>query len=123
MISGLFKDSDLGLISAQTWVEQIHYFTDCPSTNDFALEQLSLQDQQVINLIVTEEQHAGRGRGENTWSASAGALLFSLYLPLSKYPLAQEKWPLLSLACGVASAEAFKSIVKDPGQVMIKWPI
>jgi len=118
----LFKESDLGLISTQTWVEQIHYFTDCPSTNDFALEQLSLQDQQLINLILSEEQHAGRGRGENTWSAGSGALLFSLYLPLSKYPLPKEKWPLLSLACGVASAEAFKSIVKDPAQVMIKWP-
>lgn len=70
-------------------------------------------------LLVAEAQTAGRGRLGRSWQAQAGAsLTFSLSLPL-----APPQWSGLSLAVGVALAEAL-----DPGgaaqplRIGLKWP-
>ena len=70
-------------------------------------------------LLVAEAQTAGRGRLGRTWHASPGAsLTFSLSLPL-----APPQWSGLSLAVGVALADAL-----DPGRpaqpprIGLKWP-
>lgn len=63
-------------------------------------------------LLVAERQTAGRGRRGRGWVSSAGdSLTFSLGLPL-----APADWSGLSLAVGVAVAEAL-----DPG-IGLKWP-
>ncbi len=63
-------------------------------------------------LLVAERQTAGRGRLGRAWHSGAGdALTFSLGLPL-----APADWSGLSLAVGVAVAEAL-----DPG-IRLKWP-
>ncbi|MEW6704716.1 MAG: biotin--[acetyl-CoA-carboxylase] ligase [Pseudomonadota bacterium] len=66
-------------------------------------------------LLVAEHQSRGRGRMGRLWQSSAGAsLTFSLGLPL-----APNDWSGLSLAVGVALAEAL-----DPagGRIGLKWP-
>ena len=66
-------------------------------------------------LLVAEHQSRGRGRLGRLWQSSAGAsLTFSLGLPLQP-----PDWSGLSLAVGVALAEAL-----DPANVHIglKWP-
>lgn len=68
-------------------------------------------------LLVAEEQTRGRGRLGRDWVSSAGAsLTFSLSLPL-----APVRWEGLSLAVGLALAEAL-----DPGpgepRLALKWP-
>jgi len=63
-------------------------------------------------LLVAAEQNAGRGRQGRQWHSQAGAALtFSLGLPLQP-----AEWSGLSLAVGVALAEALHP------QVQIKWP-
>ena len=70
-------------------------------------------------LLVAEHQTLGRGRLGRAWQASAGAsLTFSLGLPL-----APRDWSGLSLAVGVALADAVEP--PEPGrapQLLLKWP-
>ncbi len=70
-------------------------------------------------LLVAEHQTLGRGRQGRTWQASAGAsLTFSLALPL-----APRDWSGLSLAVGVALANALEPA--EPGhdpRLLLKWP-
>jgi BirA family biotin operon repressor/biotin-[acetyl-CoA-carboxylase] ligase len=71
-------------------------------------------------LLVAETQTHGRGRQGKTWHAEAGAsLTFSLSLPL-----APADWSGLSLAVGLAVAEALDPL-DTPGQrprLWLKWP-
>ena len=68
-------------------------------------------------LLVAEHQTAGRGRQGRAWQSSLGAsLTFSLALPL-----VTADWSGLSLAVGVALAEA----LEGPGgnaRIGLKWP-
>lgn len=70
-------------------------------------------------LLVAEQQTRGRGRQGKVWQSSVGAsLTFSLALPL-----APADWSGLSLAVGLALAEALDAT--QPGQATrlgIKWP-
>jgi len=70
-------------------------------------------------LLVAEQQTHGRGRQGKAWFASAGAsLTFSLSLPL-----APADWSGLSLAVGVALADAFDPPQHaQPPRIALKWP-
>ncbi|URI10469.1 biotin--[acetyl-CoA-carboxylase] ligase [Aquincola tertiaricarbonis] len=70
-------------------------------------------------LLVAEQQTRGRGRHGRHWQSSAGAsLTFSLSLPL-----APRDWSGLSLAVGVALAEALDGPAAAPGpRLGLKWP-
>lgn len=82
-----------------------------PSTNTELMQRARAGRTEPV-LLVAEQQTAGRGRLGRSWASHAGdSLTFSLGLPL-----APADWSGLSLAVGVAVAEAL-----DPG-VSIKWP-
>ncbi len=73
-------------------------------------------------LLVAEQQTRGRGRQGRGWVSSAGAsLTFSLALPL-----APAEWTGLSLAVGLALAEALDppdpADPARPPRVHLKWP-
>lgn len=71
-------------------------------------------------LLVAEQQTAGRGRQGKAWQSSVGAsLTFSLALPL-----APRDWSGLSLAVGLALAEALDPPESDAAapRLGIKWP-
>jgi len=70
-------------------------------------------------LLVAEHQMAGRGRLGRSWRSSHGAsLTFSLALPL-----APRDWSGLSLAVGVALAQALQPGASDaPWRLGLKWP-
>lgn len=73
-----------------------------PSTQDIA------RDLPIGSIVLADHQSAGRGRQEHRWEAPEGtALLVSFVLPPN---------PLLSLAAGVAAAEACGP------RVRLKWP-
>ena len=71
-------------------------------------------------LLVAEEQLRGRGRLGRGWVSSAGAsLTFSLSLPLSP-----ADWSGLSLAVGLALAEALDPLPDEAPtpRIHLKWP-
>ena len=69
-------------------------------------------------LLIAEHQSAGRGRLGRVWRSTAGAsLTFSLAMPL-----APAEWSGLSLAVGVALAEALQPDPSDAARLQVKWP-
>src|SRR5688572_21539830 len=69
-------------------------------------------------LLVAEHQTRGRGRHGRLWQGSAGAsLTFSLALSLDP-----PDWSGLSLAVGVALAEALEPMPPGGPRIGIKWP-
>jgi len=72
-------------------------------------------------LLVAEHQTHGRGRQGRLWQAAPGAsLTFSLALPLSP-----KDWSGLSLAVGVALADALDPLESAGGRspaIGVKWP-
>lgn len=69
-------------------------------------------------LLVAEHQSAGRGRQGRPWQSQPGAsLTFSFGLPL-----AAADWSGLSLAVGVALAEALSPTRAGGLQIGLKWP-
>lgn len=72
------------------------------STQDVA------RDLPIGSIVIADHQTAGRGRHERRWEAPPGAAL------LVSFVLAPH--PLLSLAAGVAAAEACGN------EVRLKWP-
>jgi BirA family transcriptional regulator, biotin operon repressor / biotin---[acetyl-CoA-carboxylase] ligase len=71
-------------------------------------------------LLVAEEQTAGRGRLGRGWVSAPGrSLTFSLALPM-----APVQWGGLSLAVGVALADALDPLAAAPAasRLALKWP-
>ena len=71
-------------------------------------------------LLVAEEQTAGRGRLGRGWVSAPGrSLTFSLALPM-----APVQWGGLSLAVGVALADALDPLAASPAaaRLALKWP-
>jgi BirA family biotin operon repressor/biotin-[acetyl-CoA-carboxylase] ligase len=70
-------------------------------------------------LLVAEQQTSGRGRMGRDWQAGAGvSLTFSLALPLAPH-----SWQGLSLAVGLALAEALEPLRAGRApRLQLKWP-
>ena len=89
------------------------------STNTRLLERARLDATPC--LLVAEDQTAGRGRQGRSWaSAPRASLTFSLALPL-----APTDWSGLSLAVGVALADALEpadSRAPENPRIGLKWP-
>jgi BirA family biotin operon repressor/biotin-[acetyl-CoA-carboxylase] ligase len=78
------------------------------------------QDDAQPCLLIAEQQTSGRGRLGRDWHSSIGAsLTFSLSLPL-----APREWSGLSLAVGVALADALEPLAgaETAPRLMLKWP-
>ncbi len=89
------------------WLEEVD------STNDF----LRLGGHPPGTVVVAKRQIRGRGRRDNRWQSEEGqSLTFSVLLrPDAPVSL----WPRLSLAAGLATAEALEAMGYQPG---VKWP-
>ncbi|MBM00427.1 MAG: biotin--[acetyl-CoA-carboxylase] ligase [Rhodopirellula sp.] len=105
-------------IRQATSLDSIEYFESTESTNTSALQRIKA-DSTVDNvLVLTEQQKAGRGRGNHRWHADSGALTFSLikYFP----ELRGNALASLGLVTGIAVAEALEPWL--PQSVQLKWP-
>jgi BirA family biotin operon repressor/biotin-[acetyl-CoA-carboxylase] ligase len=92
-----------------------------PSTNTTLLERLRKASDVQPCLLVAEKQTSGRGRLGREWLSRQGAsLTFSLALPL-----APADWSGLSLAAGVALADALDPPADSKEaapRIGLKWP-
>ncbi|MCA9068582.1 MAG: biotin--[acetyl-CoA-carboxylase] ligase, partial [Planctomycetaceae bacterium] len=113
--------SDLQRLGAQPFMAPCECHAELPSTNDRALELARQTDLELPALVLTERQSAGRGRGENAWWSTEGALTFSILLDAQEHGLTPERWPQVSLLTGLAICEALDAFL-PPGQLKLKWP-
>jgi len=97
------------------------------STNaDLLARAVAAPDSPEGQVLVAEEQTAGRGRLGRTWTSAPGAsLTFSVLLRPASVPPDRRGW--LSLLAGVAVASAVRSVTGgvagDVGvDAMLKWP-
>jgi BirA family transcriptional regulator, biotin operon repressor / biotin---[acetyl-CoA-carboxylase] ligase len=96
---------------------EVRWFDSLDSTNRYVLDEARRGAPEGL-VAVADFQTAGRGRRGRGWVAPPGAsLLVSVLLRPS---LAPERTPLVSMACGVAMAEAVTRVAGfTPG---LKWP-
>lgn len=92
-------------------------FESLPSTNT-ELARLASEGAEEGLSIVADEQTAGRGRLQRTWSSPKGAgLYFSILL---RPTIPQNQWPLITFAAALAAADALHEA--SDIQADIKWP-
>ena len=93
---------------------RLHWFTSVGSTNDMAAA-LADGGAEEGTTVVAEAQTSGRGRHGRAWHSPPGA---GLYTSVILRPAGVQ--PLLTLASGVAIAEAVRALTGLPAE--IKWP-
>jgi BirA family biotin operon repressor/biotin-[acetyl-CoA-carboxylase] ligase len=96
---------------------EIRWFTTVDSTNRHLLLEAANGSREGV-VAVADEQTAGRGRHGRTWTAAPGAAL--LVSVLLRPDLAPERLHLVTLAAGVAAADAVQQICGFDAR--LKWP-
>lgn len=98
------------------WVPEVRFLPETDSTNRRATAW-AMEGAAAGSMVVADFQTAGRGRLGRTWTAPPGSsLLLSIVL---RPGTAAERWPLISLAAGVAVCESLAGLGLEPG---LKWP-
>jgi BirA family biotin operon repressor/biotin-[acetyl-CoA-carboxylase] ligase len=105
------------LLSTHDLGRTIHYYDTLPSTNELAF-RLAHDGAEHGEVVVTEQQTAGKGRRGRVWASPPGLnLYFSAILrPLELPP---QHAPELTLVAAVALTE----VLREAGtEAAIKWP-
>ncbi|MDP6442334.1 MAG: biotin--[acetyl-CoA-carboxylase] ligase [Pirellulaceae bacterium] len=100
------------------WID-VQHAASIPSTNSWAMDAAG--ECETARLFLADNQTAGRGRGANAWWSTAGSLTFSLLVNTDFVGIPERRWPLASLAAGLAISQAISNHV--PGaSLAVKWP-
>ncbi|HEU4796030.1 MAG TPA: biotin--[acetyl-CoA-carboxylase] ligase, partial [Pyrinomonadaceae bacterium] len=92
-------------------------YESLPSTNT-EVARLAQQGAEEGLTIVADEQTAGRGRLQRSWSSPKGAGLYSSVL--LRPALTPERWPLLTFVAALATGDAL--LEASEVKTDIKWP-
>src|SRR5262245_56299657 len=104
------------LLMPRLKIKTLHY-ESLPSTNT-EVARLAIEGADEGLSIVAEEQTAGRGRLQRTWSSPRGAGLYFSVLLRPRIPL--NLWPLITFMAALAVGDA---LIEAAGvQTEIKWP-
>jgi BirA family biotin operon repressor/biotin-[acetyl-CoA-carboxylase] ligase len=100
---------------------RVHWLAKTGSTNDVATHLAELGAEEGT-VVVAEAQTSGRGRLGRVWFSPPGAGLYVSVILRPAHARAPDGNPaaLLTLAAGVAIAEAVRSVTGLPAE--IKWP-
>jgi BirA family biotin operon repressor/biotin-[acetyl-CoA-carboxylase] ligase len=109
---------DLHRIRDETFVAEVDFHWQLGSTNTHALQRAERQVRTPL-LVLAEQQTAGRGRGNHRWWSAAGALTFSLVIPLDD--IAGDCLPRLGLTAGLAVCQAVEHFAPQ-ADLALKWP-
>jgi BirA family biotin operon repressor/biotin-[acetyl-CoA-carboxylase] ligase len=96
---------------------KLHYAPTTASTNSDALAAARSAAPHG-SVYFSEEQLAGRGRGDHGWISAAGEGLYVSVLLRPQLPAAH--LPFLPLAAGLAAAEAIRAVSSLP--IDLRWP-
>ncbi|MCC9608752.1 biotin--[acetyl-CoA-carboxylase] ligase [Blastopirellula sp. JC732] len=116
-----FPQAALDEIRRSVGAVRVEALDELPSTSRFTKENAEAISASIPYVVVAERQTAGRGRGENQWHATDGALTFTAVFDQATLPIPLERWPQASLMTAVAVAEALESLVPDES-IYVKWP-
>jgi len=108
-------------LQTETFVRQIDWHRELPSTNDRALELAVSENIETPLLVLTGCQTAGRGRGANRWWSSPGGLTFSLIVETPQRNLPADRWLKMSLTAGLAVCEVLQELLPE-AKIGLKWP-
>lgn len=98
--------------------KDIHYLTECHSTNDLAAEMVKTGTVAEGSIIYTENQTKGRGQRGNVWLSEPGKnLTFSLVL--QPYFLIPSEQFQLNMVISLAILDVLSAYVSD---IKVKWP-
>lgn len=96
--------------------KDIYVYHEVSSTNTIA-KFLSMQNNENGTVVISEKQTKGKGRTGKDWESPLGGIWLSIIM---KPNVDQSKFPLITLATGVAVAKTLEKIsVENP---KIKWP-
>ena len=108
---------DIDKITAGRPANRVHYFDSLPSTMREAT-QLAAAGAPHGTVVLADQQTAGIGRLGRSWYSEAGVGIYcSLLLRL---PIASDKVPLVTLALGLATAEAIQNVTDL--KCDLRWP-
>lgn len=119
--SPLFASAALERLRTGSFLAELEFHPELPSTNDRALMRCLDPEAKLPALVLAERQTAGRGRGGNAWWAASGALTFSLILPADRHRLSPQRHPQVSLAIALAVGDAVDAVLGSES-VRLKWP-
>jgi BirA family biotin operon repressor/biotin-[acetyl-CoA-carboxylase] ligase len=109
------SDFDADELRAATFVRRVEIRDSLDSTNTRAVELAREPGLLLPALVVARRQTAGRGRGENRWWSTDGALTFSMVLDPASHGIAVDHWPRLSLAAAIAVCDALRAETTNNG--------
>ena len=96
--------------------KELYVYKEISSTNTVA-KFLSMNDAQNGTVVISEKQTKAKGRSGKSWESPLGGVWLSIVL---KPNVEQSRFPLITLATGVAVAKTLEKIgVENPE---IKWP-
>jgi BirA family biotin operon repressor/biotin-[acetyl-CoA-carboxylase] ligase len=104
------------LLSTHDLGQSIHFHDSLPSTNEAAF-RLAADGAEHGEVVITEQQTAGKGRRGRTWVSPHGLNLY--FSAILRPELPPQRAPELTLVAAVALAEALREADAD---ALIKWP-
>ena len=95
---------------------ELYIYPEVMSTNTIA-KFLSMHNVENGTVIISEKQTKGKGRSGKDWESPLGGVWLSI---IFKPNVEQSKFPLITLATGVAVAKTLEKVgIENPE---IKWP-
>ncbi len=104
------------LLSTHHLGQSIHFHESLPSTNQAAFK-LAADGAEHGEVVIAEQQTAGKGRRGRTWVSPTGLNLY--FSAILRPELAPQHAPELTLVAAVALAETLREAGAD---ALIKWP-
>lgn len=122
MTHPLAAERVLPQLQTQRYGRSLQFLPVTDSTNDDAKRAAAAQAVDG-HVVVADMQHAGRGSHGRNWESPQGQ---DLYLSIVARPqIAFPQLPPLTLAVGLAVAEAVDELLADTGEArasLVKWP-
>ena len=111
------KESEISKDLNTTYIgKELYIYKEVKSTNTVA-KFLSMHNVKNGTVVISEKQTEAKGRSGKTWESPLGGVWLSIIL---KPNVDQSKFPLITLATGVAVAKTLEKVgVENPE---IKWP-
>jgi len=104
-------------LAGTVFAGKLHYAPTTASTNSDAMAAVRNAAPHG-SVYLSDEQLAGRGRGDHSWISAAGQGLYVSVLLRPQFPAA--RLPFLPLAAGLAAADAVRAVCGLA--VDLRWP-